>query len=103
MSISVNLIIKLGMVYIYRGSHDSELLTWHIREHENALVKTKREEISSQLLEDGHAHTEGEAAVTHQHRVPEMVDFRQRKNVCKMRNQNQTVDGKPSAFNTTYE
>ena len=59
------------------------MLTWHIWEHEDALVKTKREKVPPQLLEDGHAHTEGEATHTHQHRVPQVVDLGQRENIYK--------------------
>lgn len=66
----------LSTVFTWHG------LTWHVREREDALIEAISEQVLLELLQDGHAHTEGEGGIPQQQCVPQVKDFVQGQNVC---------------------
>ena len=60
------------------------LLTWHVREEQNALIEAKCEQLIPQLLEYGHPDAERKWRISKHQRVPQVKDFVQREDVCKI-------------------
>lgn len=60
----------------------SYILTWQVREEQDALIEAVGQEAVPELLQYGHADTEGERRVTQQQRVPQVEDLVQWKHIC---------------------
>lgn len=59
----------------------ADALTWQVREEQDALVEAVSQESIPELLQYGHADTEGEGGVTQQQRVPQVEDLVQWKHI----------------------
>lgn len=60
----------------------AHFLTWQVREQEDALIEAISQETVPELLQYGHANTEGEGGVTQQQCVPQVEDLVQWKHIC---------------------
>lgn len=72
----------------------TQLLTWQVREEEDALVEAIGQKAIPELLQYGHANAEGEGRVTQQQRVPQVEDLVKRKHIYVVRTEIDTTKGR---------
>lgn len=66
-----------------------QILTWQVREEQDALVEAISQKTIPELLQYGHADTEGERGVTQQQRVPQVEDLVEWKHIYRVQKQTQ--------------
>lgn len=59
------------------------VLTWQVREKQDALIEAISQEAIPELLQYGHADTEWERGVAQQECVPQVKDLVQWEHICK--------------------